>query len=192
MKNGGYIIVSVADTNIYEKVNSALINGKPILFYDDTETAYYIDTMSKDGDGNIILTKGGKTFTITDVNSVMATGEVQNHLYEYTIDFDFTSDEDEYTNRFFGKLLTNKFIDTTINDETLTLLADEITNKKGIVISGLVNVNGNDLSSGFLTEFDFDDNTITIYIRTNENSGDEFELAISNYTNLVIARTQIF
>ena len=92
-KNGGYVIVSHDDANIYSKVGSAFANQKPILFYDDDNTCYFIDTIKKDGDGNYILTKGGRTFTITDVNSVMAEGNIQNHLYKYVVEFKDNSDD---------------------------------------------------------------------------------------------------
>lgn len=84
MLNGGYIMVSKTDTNIYEKVNKALTLGKPILWYEDETTCYYIDTISKSGT-DIVLTKGGKTITIEADGDITETGDIQNHLYQYYI-----------------------------------------------------------------------------------------------------------
>ena len=84
-KQGGYAIVSYDDKDIYSKVQSAYTNQKPILFYDDTNTCYFIDTIKKNNDGDYELTKGGRTFTITDVNSVIAEGNIQEKLHLYQI-----------------------------------------------------------------------------------------------------------
>ena len=73
---GGYILINKTDADIYASVEKALTQGKPILFYEDATTCYYIDTISKSGD-DIVLTKGGKTITITDANVVTESGEIQ-------------------------------------------------------------------------------------------------------------------
>lgn len=80
--NGGYIIINKDDANIHAKASEALIQGKPILFYEDNTTCYYIDTISLSGT-SVVLTKGGKTITITDANAVTESGDIQAHLYNY-------------------------------------------------------------------------------------------------------------
>ena len=82
MMNGGYLMVSKTDTNLYEKLNNALTLGKPVLFYEDENTCYYIDAITKSGT-DIILTKGGKTITIESDGDITESGNVQDHLYEY-------------------------------------------------------------------------------------------------------------
>ena len=82
MLNGGYIMVSKTDTNIYEKVNKALTLGKPILWYEDETTCYYIDTISKSGT-DIVLTKGGKTITIEADGDIIETGKIQSQEKQY-------------------------------------------------------------------------------------------------------------
>lgn len=83
--NGGYSIIKKGDANIYASLEKALTNGKPILFYEDENTCYYIDTISKSGD-NIILTKGGKTITITDANVVTEIGAIDGYKkYQFNI-----------------------------------------------------------------------------------------------------------
>ena len=82
--NGGYSIIKKGDANIYASVEKALTNGKPILFYEDDNTCYYIDSISKSGD-DIVLTKGGKTITITDANVITESGDIQNHLYQHSL-----------------------------------------------------------------------------------------------------------
>lgn len=75
LQNGGYVIVTHDDANIYKKVASAYENGKPILFYDDDKKCYYIDSIEK-GVDIYTLVKGGKTFEVTSNNTLSSTGEV--------------------------------------------------------------------------------------------------------------------
>ena len=103
-KNGGYAIVSHDDANIYSKVQGAYANQKPILFYDDDNTCYFIDTIKKNDDGDYVLTKGGKTFTITDANSVIAEGIVSNTTMENIVDLDDNK----------------RFIEVNASDEVIT------------------------------------------------------------------------
>ena len=84
---GGYIIISKGDANIYASVENALTSGKPVLFYEDANTCYYIDTLAKSGD-DIVLTKGGKTITITDSNVVTEVGDIQPILNHYYIEIE--------------------------------------------------------------------------------------------------------
>ena len=73
--NGGYLIVSKDDTNLYEKLNKALTLGKPVLWYEDENTCYFIDTITKSG-ADIILTKGGKTITIESDGDITEVGDL--------------------------------------------------------------------------------------------------------------------
>lgn len=88
--NGGYLMIFKNDSDIYAKAQKALVLGKPILFYENATTCYYIDTISggeitteivDDEEvftyGDVILTKGGKTITITYENVVTETGNIQ-------------------------------------------------------------------------------------------------------------------
>lgn len=96
MLNGGYIMVSKTDTDLYKKLNNALTLGKPVLFYENDTTCYYIDTISLDGT-DIVLTKGGKTITIEADGDITETGDIQNHLYMYYSNyFDITTTDSDY------------------------------------------------------------------------------------------------
>ena len=92
---GGYYIINKTDNDIYARLQKALSQGKPILFYEDENTCYYIDSISggeitteivDDEEittyGDIVLTKGGKTITITYENVVTELGDVNNPLIE--------------------------------------------------------------------------------------------------------------
>lgn len=95
--NGGYLMVSKTDTDLYAKLVKGLTIGKPILWYESPTECYYIDTISGgevtseiiDDEEvftyhDIVLTKGGKTITITSSNVVTESGNIQNHLYTLT------------------------------------------------------------------------------------------------------------
>lgn len=86
--SGGYAIVSHDDIDIYSKVKGAFENHKPILFYDDDNTCYFIDTIKYGDDDDLIITKGGKTFTVTTNNTLSSEGEIQvesKKLYRHLI-----------------------------------------------------------------------------------------------------------
>lgn len=83
--NGGYLMVSKSDTNLYTKLNNALTTGKPVLFYENENTCYYIDTITKDGT-DIVLTKGGKTITVESDGDITESGDIQNQLYYHGLD----------------------------------------------------------------------------------------------------------
>ena len=91
--NGGYVMLDKADSDIFAKASGALQAGKPILWYEDKNTCYFIDTIEKTGSDSIALTKGGLTIVITSGNVVTEVGEVQQHLYEYQ----FTNDNNNVT-----------------------------------------------------------------------------------------------
>lgn len=108
--NGGYLMVSKTDTNLYEKLNKALTIGKPVLWYEDENICYYIDTITKSGT-DIILTKGGKTITIESDGDITEVGDIQNHLYLLSF----------YENEFNVAFLCDKdFSARTINLDNLT------------------------------------------------------------------------
>lgn len=121
--NGGYIIIAKNDADAYAKANKALTLGKPILFYEDNTTCYYIDTITLDGT-DIILTKGGKTITIEADGDITETGNVQNHLYALT----FNVCDMYYT--IFTKTscgLQDKIINDSDNPTTIILTNEEKT-----------------------------------------------------------------
>lgn len=125
--NGGYLMVSKSDTNIYTKLNNALTVGKPILWYEDANTCYYIDTITKSGT-DIVLTKGGKTITVESDGDITEVGDIQNHLYQHTISLDRTG----YHITF--NVITND--KTSITIDTLPLLKGYTTIATGIQQTG--------------------------------------------------------
>lgn len=142
IKSGGYAIVSYNDTNIFSKVQGAYENQKPILFYDDDNTCYFIDTIKKNDDGDYVLTKGGKTFTVTSNNTLSSEGTIENHIYVTNyIDFQDDYDDEQFltTNDYkvpYTVLLiyTPLNLDNTIQLQDLLQLVKE--NKAHVQLQG--------------------------------------------------------
>lgn len=97
--NGGYVMIDLNDTNnIYARAKAAIGCGKPIMIFDDPE-CYYADSISLDGDDNVVITKGGKTITIESDGDVTKVGNVLT-IMENIVDLngnkrfvDFTIDD---------------------------------------------------------------------------------------------------
>ncbi|MBR6518025.1 MAG: hypothetical protein IKT40_14425 [Bacilli bacterium] len=126
MLNGGYLMVSKTDTELYKKLNNALTLGKPVLFYEDATTCYYIDTISKSGD-DIVLTKGGKTITITDANVVTESGDIQpseSELYEHTLLL-YGEKYSNKSNYFILKIYSNDNTEITLSNIINKLSAEQ-------------------------------------------------------------------
>lgn len=105
--NGGYLMVSKTDTNLYTKLNNALTLGKPVLWYEDDNTCYYIDTITKSGT-DIVLTKGGKTITVESDGDITESGTIQpqsgstKYLHTIYAQANFSCNDDIATFTFFS------------------------------------------------------------------------------------------
>lgn len=121
MLKGGYLIISKDDANIYAKLQDALTNGKPVLFYENDTTCYYIDTIALSGD-DIVLTKGSKTITIEADGDITETGGIQSHWYN--IEFLCNDENDDNTNVYLH-ILTSELL---TSDNLLDFLKSYINN----------------------------------------------------------------
>ena len=121
MKNGGYAIISHDDVNIFNKIDSAYKAQKPILFYDDDKNCFYVDSVKVNGDGDYEFTKGGKTWTVTDNNTLSSEGQIQEKIHEYIINLILksASDGSGVTIDVSFRYITNKEL-TLYNNEHLT------------------------------------------------------------------------
>ena len=152
-KNGGYVIINLNDTNkIYKQALACLTSGKPVMVYDDPNV-YYADTIALSGD-DVVITKGGKTITITDANSVSSTGDIQKHLYQYYLKlngndlvdvmFKFYSSEDlNITMDNLIDVFENYIANNNTQDEVQLSGFDE--NNGIIMTSGYLDVSGDDI-----------------------------------------------
>lgn len=194
--NGGYLMVSKADTKIYDKLQLGLKVGKPILWYESETVCYYIDTISggeitteivDDEEvityGDIILTKGGKTITITSANAVTETGDIQNHLYNFYLPSIYLQTTDYGDIRGMWEF-------TAVDDDYNINAYDFVTIKDGLIKildkCGIIKITNSDSDSTFTGFIYKENNDIFIegyssdkedYIKVNLNS-------LSNDTDL--------
>ena len=90
----GYVTLDLASKNIYNESLNAIKSGKPVMVV-DAPNVYFADTIKVatiDDDKVVVITKGGKTITINDVNAVSSEGDMVNHLWEYN----FTNDSPDW------------------------------------------------------------------------------------------------
>jgi len=125
---GGYSILDLASTTIYADALGVLKQNKPVLVYDDPE-AYFADTIKLVND-DVVITKGGKTITINDVNAVSSEGEIANHLYSLCIKFDFQIDSDNNNECFINIKYASNTI--TINELLNLLNGGEVIYDNGV------------------------------------------------------------
>lgn len=88
-KKGGYTILDLESSTIYADSVKALDSNKPVVVYDGTNKPYFVDTIVLDGT-NIIITKGGKTITIANDNTITNVGDIQAkqiHHYDFNMEY---------------------------------------------------------------------------------------------------------
>ena len=81
----GYVFLDLTKSNVYSKALKVLGTDKPVVIKDGSGSPYFVDSLTLDGT-NIIITKGGKTITIANDNTITNVGDIQNHLYKYAIE----------------------------------------------------------------------------------------------------------
>lgn len=179
--NGGYAIVSANDIDVYSKCLNALANQKPILFYEDANTCYYIDSVSMVGT-DVVLTKGGKTITIDSSNNVVSSGEIQNHLYKIYIQGNCVNNDEDIDVYIIANIYTN--IKPTITDD----LYDSLMN---ILLENGFTVDNNALNTSSDTIIGIYKYPSQTYISMYMNTDNSYEI-IKEDSNINISFIQLF
>lgn len=71
----GYVFLDLTKANVYAKALKVLTADKPVVINDGTGAPYFVDSMTVDGT-NVVITKGGKTITIANDNTITNVGEI--------------------------------------------------------------------------------------------------------------------
>ena len=126
----GYVFLDLTKANVYSKALKVLGTDKPVVIKDGSGSPYFVDSLTLDGT-NVVITKGGKTITIANDNTITNVGDIQNHLYQIT-DFE-CNDDDTDGNTIFddstydGYVSINIYssipLENTINSKDLLQLA---------------------------------------------------------------------
>lgn len=86
---GGYSILDLTDANVSAQANACYNQDKPVLVYGANGERYFADTITKSGT-SIIVTKGGKTITIANDNTITNVGDIQAkqiHHYDFNMEY---------------------------------------------------------------------------------------------------------
>ena len=116
---GGYSILDLNDTNVYKQALICAEQNKPVLVYDDP-LRYYADTIAidTDNDNNVIITKGGKTITIANDNTITTSGNIQEklHLYQVRIQGKIGADDVDFRMNIYSnkELKTGEVLPTDL------------------------------------------------------------------------------
>lgn len=102
----GYVFLDLTKANVYQKALKVLTTDKPVVVSDGSGAPYFVDSMVVDGT-NIVITKGGKTITIANDNTITNVGDIQNHLY--LLNFKLSDSECSF-------IVDKKFEDYTIEN----------------------------------------------------------------------------
>lgn len=81
----GYVFLDLTKANVYGRALKVLGTDKPVVIKDGSGSPYFVDSLTLDGT-NIIITKGGKTITIANNNTITNVGDIQPHLNHYRIE----------------------------------------------------------------------------------------------------------
>ena len=78
----GYVFLDLTKSNVYSKALKVLGTDKPVVIKDASGSPYFVDSLTLDGT-NVVITKGGKTITIANDNTITSSGDIQVKLYTY-------------------------------------------------------------------------------------------------------------
>lgn len=175
----GYVFLDLTKANVYSKALKVLGTDKPVVIKDGSGSPYFVDSLTLDGT-NVVITKGGKTITIANDNTITNVGDIQvlaHHLYEYLINITYSNTNEDIQGGYC-KVLSNENFDTITLDSFKTLM----DNRK-LVLNGYVNSIASDLTDG--------DNTLPLIVELDNNNNIQIRNIADNdpvsYTDLSFA-----
>ena len=77
----GYVFLDLTKSNVYAEALKVLGTDKPVVIKDGSGSPYFVDSLTLDGT-NVVITKGGKTITIANDNTITNVGTIENSLME--------------------------------------------------------------------------------------------------------------
>lgn len=165
---GGYANIDLTSETIYNDLLALKDIDKTILLYDPNETKpYFIDTIVYDTN-SIVLTKGGKTITIANDNTITSDGDIQKHLYAHFISFDELSYVDSSLQSGNGyihlptPIINNNPNKLTLND-ILSYLVGYGNDYFQLALQGVDDLEG----LKYIESFTIEENAITLEVMIN-------------------------
>ena len=173
----GYVFLDLTKSNVYAKALKVLGADKPVVIKDGGGSPYFVDSMALVGT-NVVITKGGKTITIANDNTITNVGDIQNHLYQYTIMFDGNYNDGAVETTFKLKFISNK--------SNITI--DDLINNNDVI---------SQYNNNFLCDYSNDGGANVYSVGTFQNDNELYILDTTygenvwKYSNLVIAKIQL-
>ena len=147
----GYVFLDLTKSNVYSKALKVLGADKPVVIKDGSGSPYFVDFLTLDGT-NVVITKGGKTITIANDNTITNVGDIQNHLYIYN----FRVASDYGCNILLPFKLKNDNINVTGIDDLTTTIKEDLTKLfnfyKNTAFSGYSSSSSEDNQQMFINE----------------------------------------
>ena len=75
----GYVFLDLTKSNVYAKALKVLGTDKPVVIKDGSGSPYFVDSLTLSGT-NVVITKGGKTITIANDNTITNVGDISTIL----------------------------------------------------------------------------------------------------------------
>ena len=100
----GYVFLDLTKSNVYSKALKVLGTDKPVVIKDGSGSPYFVDSLTLDGT-NVVITKGGKTITIANDNTITNVGDIQPktlHLYKLNFSLEISSTEGNFMMLFYS------------------------------------------------------------------------------------------
>ena len=118
----GYVFLDLTKSNVYGRALKVLGADKPVVIKDGSGSPYFVDSMALDGT-NVVITKGGKTITIANDNTITNVGDIQNHLYKMKLYIKCLDENQDVAIKGYIYFLANENLTF---DEKTSLTNDEI------------------------------------------------------------------
>lgn len=140
----GYVFLDLTKSNVYAKALKVLGADKPVVIKDSSGAPYFVDSLALDGT-NVVITKGGKTITIANDNTITVSGDVTLHYYQIYLT---GRDNNNKVIYIYASLYTynnnlNKdnildYLKTITADETLAVSGYDYDDNSPYIIVGLL------------------------------------------------------
>lgn len=133
----GYVFLDLTKSNVYAEALKVLGTDKPVVIKEDTGAPYFVDSLTLDGT-NVVITKGGKTITIANDNTITNVGDIQSISYRKKMILTFEHDEENTIN------LIVFFNENNKNEIAITSATNELYNEYVLKNVGIVGLDDND------------------------------------------------
>ena len=175
----GYVFLDLTKTNVYSKALKVLGTDKPVVIKDGSGSPYFVDSLTLDGT-NVVITKGGKTITIANDNTITNEGDIQNHLWFIRFRANLSNNDDINEYDIF-ELYTN--IEPNIDNDDFITLKNILVDNGAIKDDRALAVSGDKIIGLYV----YND---SINYTDSSDNGSDIDISTSNIYEYVI--TQLF